>query len=129
MGLLTSLAYLGCIALFLLILRYTDVLITLNSICGIIVILILNYVFTLKISKDIKSDDNFADTREKLKKQLIDFIMLLVPIIILTVVCAFAGISSLGIVLFWGIVIMLIYNLLVTKNLFEVRARCITYKE
>ena len=128
-GILASLAYAGCIALYLLVLRYTDSIITLNSICGIIVILILNYVFTLKISKNIKSDDNVADTKEKFKKQFIDFIMLLVPIIILTVVCAFAGLASLGIVLFWGIVTMLVYNYLVTKNLLEVRTKYTTYKE
>ena len=123
MGLLSSLAYLGYIALFLLIIRYTDCAITLNSICGIVLIMILNFVFTVKIAKDIKSDDSIADVKEKLKQKMIEFIMILVPMAILLVVTAFTGISNLGIILFWGIITMIAYNFIVTKNLLEVRTR------
>lgn len=122
-GMLASLAFVGCIAIYMLIIRYTDSTITLNSIGGIILVLMLDYVFTVKIAKNINSDDKLPEVKSKFKKQIIDFIWVLAPMLILTVVSAFAGISSLGIVLFWGIATMLLYNVLVTKNLFEARTR------
>lgn len=118
-GLLTAIAFLGCIAIYLLIIRYTDVTITLNSICGIVLILILNYIFTLKIAKNIKSDDSIAVVKDMFKKQIIEFIMLLIPITILAVVTAFTALSSLGIVLFWGIIILVAYNFIITRFLVE----------
>ena len=126
MGLLTAISYVGFVAIYLLIIRYTDSTITFNSMCGIVMVLILNYILTLKFAKNIKNDDKIAEVKDKFKKHIVEFIMLLVPVTILTVVTAFintAGISSLGIVVFWGIFTMLIYNLLITKNLLEVRTR------
>lgn len=126
MGLLTAISYVGFVAIYLLIIRYTDSTITFNSMCGIVMVLILNYILTLKFAKNIKNDDKIAEVKDKFKKHIVEFIMLLVPVTILTVVTAFintAGISSLGIVLFWGIFTMLVYNLLITKNLLEVRTR------
>lgn len=126
MGLLTSMSYIGFVATFTLLIRYTDSSITFNSICGIIIALILNFILTVKLAKNIESKDNLANVKEKFKKCIKEFIMLLIPIAIVTIVTAFvnsAAIRSLGIVLFWGIFVILTYNFIITKNLLEARTK------
>ena len=54
MGLLSGFAYIGLAAIYLLIIRYTNVAISLEGAYGILVILILNYIFINMLLKKIK---------------------------------------------------------------------------
>ena len=57
-GLLSSIAYIGFAALYLLLVRYTNVTIALEGIFGIVVILIMNYMLINKIASDNKKKKN-----------------------------------------------------------------------
>ncbi|MCI8655341.1 MAG: hypothetical protein HFJ48_05685 [Clostridia bacterium] len=101
-GLIASALYIGLIALYLLIIRYTNVELTIEGIAGILIILIINYIITLRIvqEKKILQED-------------------LIPIAIATIAFCFIGwsqIASLGMVMFWGAV-TLIYHMITIKVL------------
>lgn len=101
-GLIASILYIGLIALYLLILRYTNVEISIEGIAGILIILIIHYIITLRIVKEKKiiQED-------------------LVPIAIASIAFCFIGwsqIASLGMVMFWGAV-TLIYHMITIKVL------------
>ena len=49
-GVLSSIAFIGFTALYLLLVRYANVIITLEGIFGIAVILVINYILTNKIA-------------------------------------------------------------------------------
>lgn len=101
-GLIASILYIGLIALYLLIIRYTNVELTIEGIAGILIVFIINYIITLRIAqqKKIIQED-------------------LIPIAIATIAFCFIGwsqIASLGMVMFWGAV-TLIYHMITIKVL------------
>ena len=114
-GFLTVLSYLGFVSLLLIILREFNVTITMEAILGGIIVLALNYFVNLKLIQ-IKEDN------KKYSQTYLDIIMKLLPIFVITIFFVFTpvlALSSIGMVMFWGIVLSLVYNILVTKNLTE----------
>ncbi len=109
-GILAIILQIGFIALLLLVLRYTNIKITLEGIVGIVISVILNYMYIYLAFKNL--DQNFIkDTTAK-------FALKLIPIYIIAVIFTFnkfANISSLGMCLFWGIIMMYLYNLTLTR--------------
>ena len=109
-GLLAGVLQIGYIALLLLTLRYTNIKITMEGIVGILISVIINYMYIYKAFKNIEADF-VKDTTLKVSLKLI-------PIYIIAVVFTFnsiANISSLGMTLVWGILTMYLYNLTLTQ--------------
>lgn len=112
-GILASISLVGYIAILLLVVRYTNVIITVNGIIGVVVSTILNYILIIKLLNSEK---------ETYKKEILKFILTLVPVIAIAVVFTFNNwlpIFSFGMIMFWGIVINLLYNLSITRALLE----------
>lgn len=110
-GILASISLVGYIAILLLVLRYTNVIMTVNGIIGVVVSTILNYMLIIKLLNSGK---------ETYKKEIFKFILTLVPVIAIAVVFTFNNwlpIFSFGMIMFWGIVINLLYNLSITRAL------------
>ena len=61
-GLLAGISYIGLAALYLILIRYTNVIVSIESIFAIAIILILNYVFVDMLLKNIK--DNIKENIE-----------------------------------------------------------------
>lgn len=111
-GILASILQLGYVTLLLLTLRYTNVKITIEGIFGIVISAILNYIYIYKAFKNIEL--NFV--KDITKK----YALKLIPVYIVAIVFSFnsiANIYSLGMTLVWGIIIMYLYNLTLTKLL------------
>lgn len=111
-GLLASISFIGFVAVLLLLLRYTNVIITIEGIGAIILSMIINLI-TTQIMLD---NANGNDYKELLLK--------LVPVIIITLVFCFAkwsNLSSFGMVMFWGLALIAGYNAIVTKTLLKLR--------
>lgn len=128
MGLLSGFAYIGLAAIYLLIIRYTNVAISLEGAFGILVILILNYIFISMLLKKIKNQSK-KPTKEEVKlaekETFKEFFMRIVPICIAIIVFCFVQwtpISSFGMVMFWGIALIAIYNYIVTDSLLKIKA-------
>ena len=127
-GLLSSIAFIGLISLYLLVIRYTNVSVSIQGIVGIIVTIILNYIFINKILATIKkSEDNkkLGTIKEGIKESYKEFFMKLIPICLSVIVFCFINwttISSFGMVMFWGIVLIALYNYLITAEMLKVKA-------
>ena len=99
----------GYIAILLLVLRYTNVNITLNSLIAFIAVIAINYVFSIKLlSAGNDSKAVFANTIKELY-------LMIIPVCIIAIIFTFMSslvISSVGMVLFWGLFIQAVYNAL-----------------
>ncbi len=124
-GLLAGIAYVGLVAVYILVVRYTNVTISIESIAGIIIVLILNYIFTTmflnkieELNKEKAENVMKKATGETYKK----FYLRIIPICIMAIAFSFIKwipISSFGMITFWGIVIIAIYNAIITRYLLK----------
>ncbi len=115
-GLLASIALIGYIATLLLVLRYTNVVLTMEGIVAIVISIVLDYIFTVYLLNLVKKDE----TSSLFKEALIKTIFIIIPVLITAVVLCFAGwlpIFSFGMVAFWGLLVIVLYNLIITRTL------------
>ena len=107
----------GFLAILLLILRLIGTVITMEGIAGIIISMILEYIFTYIVLKHMETEE------EKLySKANLEFFLNTFPIYIISVVFTFGkrvNISSFGMAIFWGIIVIYIYNFIFCKYIFE----------
>ena len=118
-GLLTSISYIGFVSLFLLILRYANVKITIEGIGGIIIVMIINLAFIKTILTRMQKMKMLDEAINYTYKNVFSK---LIPVIILVIVFCLSGwanLSSFGMAMFWGLMLMAIYNILVTKTLLK----------
>lgn len=126
-GLLAGISYIGLAALYLILIRYTNVIVSIESIFAIAIILILNYVFVDMLLKNIK--DNIKENIESVtNKSTLEtykkFFSRIIPICIMVIAFCFIKwipISSFGMTGFWGLIIIAIYNAVVTRYLLKVK--------
>jgi hypothetical protein len=123
-GALGTISYIGLASLFLLLIRYANVNLSIQGILGIALTLVLNYVFIYKLVSKVKNEKlKELSISVKLKETYKEFLIRILPICIAVIVFCFAGwatISSFGMVMFWGIVLIAIYNAIVTNLLFRI---------
>lgn len=120
-GILASFSYVGFIGLLMIVLRYTNVIISLEGIMGIIVILVTNYLFINCLLNRIKKDKESSEI-SIIKEVFMHYIWILLPLLIIAVVFTFikwTPVASIGMISFWGLVVLFVYNYLVTKTLLE----------
>lgn len=120
-GLLAGISYVGLAALYLLLIRYANVVISIESIFGILTILILNYIFTVMILNNIEKNNNIVNkaTLETYKK----FFGRIIPICLIAIVFCFIKwipISSFGMITFWGLIMIATYNAVITRSLLKI---------
>lgn len=109
-GLLVSISCIGFISVLLLLLRYTNVNISIEGIAGIILVLSINFIIS----------ENILNESIDYKKIVLN----LIPVAIITLVFCFAkwsNLSSFGLIMFWGLVLIAVYNLVVTKTLLKLK--------
>lgn len=119
-GLIAGLAYIGFIALDLLLIRYTNVSISLESLVAAIIILMINYIITMQLLKINEKDSEQRKTGQA--EQFKSMILRLVPIFIISIIFAFVSwtkIYTFGMFMFWGVLLSVIYNYIVTKNMLD----------
>ena len=118
-GILQAVLSVGYIGLLLIVIRYANVVESLDGILSIFVCYIINSVFAFMISKVLSNKDL---TKKESKKSVNNVIkkygLIIIPELIIATVCLFtswSAIFSFGMILFWGIVISFVYNVAVTK--------------
>lgn len=121
-GILASIALIGYIATLLLVLRYTNVMLTLEGIIAIIISVVMNYIFTVYLLSIIKHNESETVSEASLsfKEALIKTLFVFIPVAITAVVLCFAGwlpVYSFGMVSFWGLLLIVLYNLIITRTL------------
>ena len=106
-GLLIGISYIGGIALFLIILRYTSAVITINTIASAIILIILNWYINIYVLNNIKDSSTKDEYIKNIKKTMPKISDIIIVSLIISVVFIFASsqaISSVGVMLFYGII-------------------------
>ena len=115
LGALGTISCIGFVSLFMIVIRYTNVVLSTEGILGMVVILILNYIFVNYLLAKI-------DAKKEVYKQ---FFTAIIPVIILVITFCFTTltpISSFGMVMLWGIILIAAYNSIVTNSLLKINA-------
>ena len=126
-GLLAGIAYIGLAAIYMLIIRYANVTISIPSIFATIAMLILNYIFTIMLLKNIKinkEEQKENAVNKATSKTYIDFFIRIIPVCIIVIAFCFiqwTPISSFGMISFWGLAIIAIYNAIITRYLLKIK--------
>ena len=127
-GLLAGIAYIGLAAIYMLIIRYTNVTISIETNTGIVTILALNYIFTQMLLEKIERLDK-EQVENVVQKATLEtyksFFIKIIPICVMAIVFCFikwVPISSFGMIAFWGITLITIYNAIITRYLLKIKA-------
>ena len=115
-GILSAISFVGYIALLLIAIRYTNVTVSIEGIAAIIAIAILQYAFLFKIS-NVKQEEYW--------NTYLKYVWVLIPLAVIAVTFALTTtclpISSFGMVTFWGLIVFLVWNAVITKNIIEIK--------
>lgn len=123
-GLLATCSYVGAAALLLLIIRYTNVELSTEGVIGIFTVLILNFIAVNKILSKLRDTEDVkkAEPKQIINMAIKDIAIKIVPLFIMAIIFTFISwipTSSFGMVMFYGLIIIVLYNLLITKNLLK----------
>lgn len=125
-GALATISYIGLISLFLILIRYANVVLSIEGIFAIAITLVLNYIFVNKLLSKLKNEKiNKGIVNKSLTETYKEFFIRIIPVCILAIVFCFINwspISSFGMVMFWGIALIAIYNFIVTNILLKIEA-------
>lgn len=121
-GVIAAILSVGFIALLLIVIRYTNVSISLEGILGLGLSFIINSIFSFMICEKLKDKKELTDKeKHKITKELAGkYALILIPSLVIAIICcltSWSAIFSFGMVIFWAIVISWIYNMLLTKFL------------
>lgn len=122
-GILGALANVGFLALLLLAIRYGKVTLTLTGIAGIAIATIIEYVITMLVIKQYNKDTDEAIVNKNVKNVMSNSAKTIAPILIMSVIFAlikWEQIASIGMVLFWAILIMVVYNAIILATKFYI---------
>lgn len=109
-GLKASIVAIGYIALLTLTIKCVNVKITINSVITFISIIAINYIFVIRLLR--KLDEKAIISKEFLNTMK-ELYLTIIPVIIIAIIFTFMSasiISSIGMVLFWGLLLQAIYN-------------------
>lgn len=104
-GILAGISIIGYVALLLLAIRYANVEVSIAGIIEILFSTLINYMLVVSMLKE-----------EKINNAIKKYSLILIPTVVIAIAFTFANIAV-GIVLFWGIVIAMLYNISVTNLL------------
>ena len=114
-GLLSAIAFVSNIALFLIVIRLTKIPVSLNGFAGMLSLVVLNLILVNNILNSIKNDKKAFS--ENIKAAYLKSIDAFVIFLIIFAVFSFSSMSvinSMGLLLFWGWIIVLLGNLGIT---------------
>ena len=124
-GFLASIAYVAFSAIYTILLRYANVTITLEGIFGIAIVFILNYIFVNKLLNNIRKEKEEYNLNKIAKETYKEYFIKIIPLCIMAITFCFISwepVSSFGMVMFWGILLIAIYNILITVNMMKLKA-------
>lgn len=120
LGLLSAIVYIGSISLLLIIIRYTKTEVGLETIIPSLILILINTYVNCKSLKNLDKEDSKEDRKGKIYKSYLKVIDLLIITLIPSVIFTYnssSAISSIGTLLFWGIIVITLMNVLFTRTL------------
>lgn len=120
-GLLAVISTIANIALFTILIRLTNITISLNSFAGIVALIIINTYLVVNMLKSLKNTDKTFGVN--MKEAYLKSIDVLIISLIIFAVFAFSKmtvISTMGLLLFWGWLVVVLGNLLLTVPMLKI---------
>ena len=119
-GILSMLSYISSIAILLLLIRYTNTVIVLESIVAFLSLIILSHYLYSKVLNNIDNSTNSEKIKKAFKEVYKSSLDLLIVLLIISVVFVYASltsINSIGMILFWGIISIVVSNYVFGRTL------------
>lgn len=119
-GIIAVLSFIAWVSLLLIIVRYTGVELSLNSIVAITVLMILDIFLVVKMLISIKKEPSYENVAKTTLREYIKNVEVIVAILIAAVVFTFmqkAVAFSFGMTLFYGIISIAIVNLVFLRTM------------
>lgn len=119
-GLIAGIIEISVLAILLLMVRYTGAKITLNSISAIAIVLIVNAYLLSKMLKKIKEDKTYENVKKCTLKTYVENIELIIVSLIIAIIFTFmkeVQAFSFGMTLFYGIISIVISNLVFLRTM------------
>ena len=113
LGIIGSISYIGFVSALILVIKYANVVLSIEGLFGIAIAFLLNYIL---VNKLLLKRDKMEVYKE--------FFIKIIPVIILSIIFCFMNwtpITSFGMVMFWGIALIAVYNLLITNYLLKLK--------
>lgn len=123
-GLLAAILSIGYIAVLSIVVRYTNVLFTVNSCIAYVIVILINYIFMEILLKKAKEKEFAVAYKETMK----EFWLSVIPVGVVAIVFTFTKytmINSIGMILFWGLILNALYNLLFVRTVLKSERDCI----
>ena len=123
-GLLAAILSIGYIAILSIVARYTNVLFTVNSCIAYAIVILINYIFMEILLKKAKEKEFAVAYKEAMK----EFWLSVIPVGVVAIVFTFTKytmINSIGMILFWGLILNALYNLLFVRTVLKSERDCI----
>ena len=120
-GLFGVLGFITNISVFLIIIRLTNIPISLNSFGGMVGLIILNIILINNILKCIKNNEKVFS--ENIKDAYLKSLNIIMVMLIVLVVLAFSSmtlINTVGLLLFWGWIVTVFGNLIFTVPMLSI---------
>ena len=120
-GVLTTITMIANMALFTILIRLTNIAISLNSIAGLAALLVINTCLVVNMLKEILNEEKTFGSN--IRTAYLKSIDILIISLIVFAVFAFnsaATISTMGLLLFWGWLVVVIGNLLLTVPMLKI---------
>ena len=114
-GLLAMLAFAAITALFLIIIRLTKIEISLNGFAGFLILIVLNTILVQNILSVIQNKERvFSENVKKAYLKSMDVFAITLIIFVVLAFSAMTVINSMGLLIFWGWLVILLGNLILT---------------
>lgn len=111
-GLKHAIFNVGYLATVLILFRYTNVVITFNSVIALIALIVINYIFSIKFLNKFNEEKN---RKIALKGALKELYLAIIPVVIIAIIFTFMSavvINSVGMTIFWGLIVQALFSLL-----------------
>ena len=90
---------------------------------GILLVLILDYVYKFDLLKNIKNNKN-EQILKNINNTNINWLIKIIPIAIISIVFTLmklVPLSGFGATLFWGVIVIVVYNIIITDELLKIK--------
>ena len=117
-GILASIMSIGFLAILLLIVRYTNVTLSIEGIIAIEISFIIHIITQVMICKSLGKEMTQKEKKKEISSIVKRISLYLVPEVIFSIICClsnYLSIFSVGMVIFWGVVVSWIYNYILLK--------------
>ena len=116
-GIIAMISHIAWIAILLLIIRYTNVYLSISSILSLFVLMIINAYITNVILNTSQEYKEYAEILKNSYIKLIDMLLVVIIIFIVFSFTTFELISSVGLLMFWGVITVILNSLVTAKIL------------